>query len=273
VRAISGTLISTLIKPKLNLMSPVFLRHRNRGAEVGTQVFTRYHILFPAGNGALFVHEVIGHLLEANSAGCCLGALGDRIAPEHVTIVDDPRLAGGFGSYRFDDEGHPAEESVLVCDGKLNGFLTDRLTSEALQLPRTGNGRREGVNHDAAPRMSNTFLVSTNLRPAAELRERAGIFVERMGVGRVNKRNGEYLLEVRDAWLCGGGSTRLLAPFYIRGRASDFLRGIAAASGSIRHFPSYCFGPSGIVPVSYGQPEVLVTGLCCMPKQRQETIT
>ena len=145
--------------------------------------------------GGTMVHEAIGHGLEADLAQAGMsvysGKIGNMVAASCVTVIDDATIPYARGSYAFDDEGSPAEKTVLVENGVLKGYMYDRLTAMKDGCASTGNGRRESYQMKPIVRMSNTIIT-----PGSELPEsiihgiERGLLVRKMGGGQVNTVNG-----------------------------------------------------------------------------------
>lgn len=157
------------------------------------------------------IHEAVGHGLEADLAQSGLsvysGKLGEQIASPIITVLDDATLPGRRGSFCFDDEGTPAQRTVLVDQGILKTYLYDRLTAMKDGVRSTGNGRRESYRHRPIPRMTNTLIAPGSTRPADILRETPrGLFVRKMGGGQVNTVNGDFVFEVSEGYLIVNGS-------------------------------------------------------------------
>ena len=171
----------------------------------------RMPVVISAEAGGTMIHEAIGHGLEADLAGRGLskfaGKLGQAVASPLVSVVDDATLPCRRGSYRFDDEGTPAQRTVLVERGVLTGYLYDRLSAITFEGGKpTGNGRRESYRHRPIPRMSNTFIEPGTDDPAAILRDTPhGLFVRKMGGGQVNTVSGEFVFDVLEGYLIEGG--------------------------------------------------------------------
>ena len=157
------------------------------------------------------IHEAVGHGLEADLAQSGLsvysGKLGQQIAAPIITVLDDATLPGRRGSFRFDDEGTPAQRTVLVEKGILRTYLYDQLTAMKDGRASTGNGRRESYRHRPIPRMTNTMIAPGASRPESILREtHRGLYVRKMGGGQVNTVNGDFVFEVSEGYLIENGS-------------------------------------------------------------------
>ncbi|MEW6377746.1 MAG: TldD/PmbA family protein, partial [Thermodesulfobacteriota bacterium] len=134
----------------------------------------RMTVVLSSEAGGTMIHEAIGHGLEADLAQQGLsvysGKIGERVASPLITVVDDPTLPQKRGSYAFDDEGVPSQRTLLVENGILKGYLYDRLTALKEGVESTGNGRRESYQHKPLPRMSNTLIVSGEMKPEEIIR-------------------------------------------------------------------------------------------------------
>src|SRR5881296_949982 len=125
-------------------------------------------VLGPGWPGIL-LHEAIGHGLEADfnrkKTSAFAGLVGQKVASELCTVVDDGTIPFRRGSLNMDDEGNPTHETVLIEKGVLQGYLQDRLSSNLMRMPLTGNGRRESYAHIPMPRMTNTFMLAGESAP------------------------------------------------------------------------------------------------------------
>ena len=177
-------------------------------------------VLGPGWPGIL-LHEAIGHGLEADfnrkKTSAFSGMLGQRVASDNCTVVDNGTMPGRRGSLNVDDEGNPTENTVLIENGILKGYLPDKLSSRLMGIPNTGNGRRESYEHIPMPRMTNTYMLAGQDSPEdiirsvkygrvrGEFRRRAGGHHQRqvcvLGVGGLpdRGRQGHRAGEGRDA--------------------------------------------------------------------------
>lgn len=163
----------------------------------------RMPVVLSSEAGGTMVHEAIGHGLEADLARQGLSvyrdSLGTRVGSPLVSIVDDATLPGKRGSFGIDDEGTPAQRTVLVSDGILKGFLYDRLGAMREGTRSTGNGRRESYRHRPIPRMTNTIILPGQSPPGEILRSTdRGLLVRKMGGGQVNTVTGDFMFEVAE---------------------------------------------------------------------------
>lgn len=167
-------------------------------------------VILSSEAGGTMIHEAVGHGLEADLADEGLSVysrkLGERIASPLITVVDDATLPGKRGSFHFDDEGVPAQRTVLVEQGVLVGYMYDRLTAMKAKTRSTGNGRRASFRHKPIPRMTNTMICPGNHDPAEILRSvPRALLVKKMGGGQVNTVNGDFVFEVTEGYLVEHG--------------------------------------------------------------------
>ncbi|MFQ5901558.1 MAG: TldD/PmbA family protein [Thermodesulfobacteriota bacterium] len=161
--------------------------------------------------GGTMIHEAVGHGLEADLAQQGLsvysGKIGDMIASPLITVIDDATLPTKRGSFIYDDEGIPAQKTILVEKGVLKCFMYDRLMALKDGVPSTGNGRRESYHHRPIPRMTNTIITPGESDPQAIISSvEKGLFVKKMGGGQVNTVNGDFVFEVSEGYLIEGGN-------------------------------------------------------------------
>ncbi len=171
-------------------------------------------VLGPGWPGIL-LHEAIGHGLEGDfnrkKTSAFSDRLGERVASEGVTVVDDGTLPGRRGSLNIDDEGTPTSRTVLIEDGILRGYLQDRLNARLMGMQPTGNGRRESYAHLPMPRMTNTFMLAGNDDPEDILRSvDNGIYAASFGGGQVDITSGKFVFSANEAYRIEDG--RVAAP-------------------------------------------------------------
>ena len=167
-------------------------------------------IVISSSAGGTMVHEAVGHGLEADLASLGLSVyhkkIGQRIANDKITIVDDKTLTGKRGSFVFDDEGTPSEKTVLVEKGILKNYMYDRRMALRDGVKSTGNGRRESYRFPPICRMTNTMIMPGTDDPEEIIRTTPkGLFVTKMGGGQVNTVNGDFVFEVNEAYLIENG--------------------------------------------------------------------
>ena len=227
----------------------------------------KMRVLMAGEAGGTIVHEACGHGLEADIVekdySTYRGKIGEKVAHETVTMIDGPLTEGLYGDYRFDDEGTPAQRTVLIENGVLKNYLTDVLSSQLYGLPLTGNGRRESYRCVPVPRMSNTYLLPgrDDLDTMLARTER-GLFVKKMGGGEVDPTSGDFVFYVSEAYLIEKG--KLGAPVrgaILTGNGPEALRNISALGNNLVMDPGMCGKSGQSVPVTDGQPSMLIEGL------------
>lgn len=224
-------------------------------------------VLMAGEAGGTIVHEACGHGLEADIVekdySVYRGQIGKQVAHESVTMIDDPTIQSLYGSYKIDDEGTPAQRTVLIENGVLKGYLTDILSSELYNLPLTGNGRRESYRSIPVPRMSNTYLMPghDDFDTMLEMTD-TGLYVMKMGGGEVDPTSGDFVFYVTEGYLIEKG--KIGSPVrgaILTGNGPEALRNISALGQNLIMDPGMCGKSGQSVPVTDGQPSMLINGL------------
>lgn len=167
-------------------------------------------VVLSSSAGGTMIHEAVGHGLEADHVqeGTSVYAekIGRRVASDLITVLDDATVPGKRGSYAFDDEGTPAQKTVLVERGMLKGYLHSLITAMKDRVPSSGNGRRESYHHKPIPRMTNILIAPGTSDPESIVRSvDKGLFVKKMGGGQVNTVTGDFVFEVAEGYLIERG--------------------------------------------------------------------
>jgi TldD protein len=234
-------------------------------------------VVLGAEAGGTMVHEAVGHGLEADLAGEGLsvytGRVGEKVASELVSVVDDATLPGQRGSFLVDDEGTPASRTVLIEAGVLKGYLSDRLSRLKYKAKYkamgelTGNGRRESYRHKPIPRMTNTFIAAGQADPEEIIRATPrGLFVRKMGGGEVNTVNGDFVFEVTEGNLIEDGEVgEPVRGATLTGNGPRVLQMIDMVGSDLGWSIGTCGKEGQGAPVSDGQPtlripEIIVGG-------------
>jgi TldD protein len=166
-------------------------------------------VLGPGWPGIL-LHEAIGHGLEADfnrkGTSAFAGLIGQKVASEKVTVVDNGTLAGRRGSLNVDDEGTATQETVLIENGILRGYMTDKLSARLMGMANTGSGRRENYQSIPIPRMRNTYMLAGEDAPEDILRSvKRGLYAVNFGGGQVDITNGKFVFSASEAYLIEDG--------------------------------------------------------------------
>ena len=226
-------------------------------------------VLLGPGWPGVLLHEAVGHGLEGDfnrkGTSAFSGRIGTRVAAPGVTIVDDGSMANRRGSLSIDDEGTPTQETVLIEDGILKGYMQDRLNARLMGVPATGNGRRESFAHAPMPRMTNTFMRGGHDDPAELLsRVKNGIFAKSFGGGQVDIVSGKFTFSCTEAYKIENG--KLGAPIKGATLIGDGPSVLTKVTGigndmALDEGVGMCGKGGQSVPAGVGQPTLLVEGL------------
>ncbi len=223
-------------------------------------------VVMQNGWGGVLVHEAVGHPLEADNIakgiGAFTGKMGQKVATDCFTMVDDGTLPNFRGTINYDDEGTVAGRNVLIENGVLKGFMTDILSSRQLSIPRTGNGRRESFRYIPIPRMTNTFIDKGKDNPADILAStKKGIYVQSLSGGSVNPVTGVFNFTCRESYMIENGKkTYPVKGATLIGSCLDVISNIDAVGNDLDFGPGIC-GKGQAAEVSAGQPTVRIRGI------------
>ena len=225
-------------------------------------------VLGPGWPGIL-LHEAIGHGLEGDFNRKRTSAFSDRIgqkvANEQCTVVDDGTLAGRRGSLTIDDEGTPTECTTLIEDGVLRGYMQDKHNARLMGMKSTGNARRESYAHLPIPRMTNTYMLPGRYDPGEILASvEHGIYAPNFGGGQVDITSGKFVFSVSEAYLIEKGKkTRPLKGAMLIGSGPEVLTRVAMVGNDLEldNGIGVCGKDGQSVPVGVGQPTLRVDGL------------
>ncbi|WLT30120.1 dephospho-CoA kinase [Geothrix sp. PMB-07] len=227
-----------------------------------------FPVVLSSSAGGTMIHEACGHGLEADLAlagmSSFAGKLGQKVAAEGVTIIDDGTLPHKRGSQAIDDEGNPVSRVVLIENGILKAYLQSRKTSRKMDVEPTGNGRRESYRHLPIPRMRNTFLAAGSEAPEAILRDLdRGLLVKHMGGGQVDTVTGNFVFQVTEGyWVENGEAKYPVKNATLSGCGPEVLKGLTRIGSDLHHFDIGTCGKDGQgVPVSDALPTILCPAL------------
>jgi TldD protein len=225
-------------------------------------------VLGPGWPGIL-LHEAIGHGLEGDfnrkKTSAFAGLLGERIATEGVTVIDDGTIADRRGSLSIDDEGTVSQRTVLIENGILKGYIQDRLNARLMGVQPTGNGRRESFAHAPIPRMTNTYMLDGNHAPEEILASvKNGLYAVNFGGGQVDITSGKFVFTASEAYMIENG--KLGAPVKgatLIGNGPDVLTRVSMVGNDMELDPGVgtCGKDGQGVPVGVGQPTLLIDQL------------
>ncbi|MBI4529336.1 MAG: metalloprotease TldD [Deltaproteobacteria bacterium] len=225
-------------------------------------------VLGPGWPGIL-LHEAIGHGLEADfnrkKVSAFTDRIGQRVASELCTVVDDGTIPSRRGSLNVDDEGTPTHRTVLIEKGILRGYLQDRLNAALMKMPLTGNGRRESYAHIPMPRMTNTFMLEGDTPPEDIIRSvRKGLYAVAFGGGQVDITNGKFVFSASEAYLIEEGKvTRPVKGATLIGNGPDVLTRVSMVGNDLKldEGVGTCGKDGQSVPVGVGLPTIRIDGL------------
>jgi TldD protein len=214
--------------------------------------------------GGVIFHEACGHALEATSvakgSSVFTGKMGERIASEVVSAVDDGRIPHAWGSSRVDDEGTPTRRTTLIENGVLKSYMVDRLGGRRMDCAATGNGRRQNYTFAPTSRMTNTFILPGNYVPAQIIAATdRGLYAKTLGGGQVNTATGEFNFEVAEGYLIEGGKiVKPLRGATLVGKGHEILTEIDMVGNDLARGQGNCGSISGSIPADVGQPTLRV---------------
>ena len=223
------------------------------------------------GNGwpGILLHEAIGHGLEGDfnrkGSSAFSGRVGERVASEGVTVVDDGTLARRRGSLQMDDEGNPAQCTTLIENGILRGYLQDSLNARLMGVATTGNARRESYAHLPMPRMTNTYMLNGDKDPQEIIASvQHGLYAVNFGGGQVDITSGKFVFSTAEAYMIEDGKiTHPVKGATLIGNGPDVLTRISMIGNDMALDPGVgtCGKEGQSVPVGVGQPTVRIDGL------------
>ncbi len=220
-------------------------------------------VLGPGWPGIL-LHEAVGHGLEADFNRKKTSAFSDRIgqvvASEKVTVVDNGTIAGRRGSLNVDDEGSPTQETVLIEGGVLRGYLSDKLSARLMGIANTGSGRRENYQSIPMPRMTNTYMLAGDDAPEDIIRSvKRGLYAPNFGGGQVDITNGKFVFSASEAYLIEDG--KITAPVRdatLIGNGPEALKYVSMVGSDLKLDEGIgtCGKDGQSVPVGVGMPTI-----------------
>jgi len=215
------------------------------------------------------LHEAIGHGLEGDfnrkGVSAFTGRIGQKVASELCTIVDDGTLPFRRGSLNIDDEGTPTSRTVLIEKGILRGYLQDRLNSRLMKMPLTGNGRRESFAYAPMPRMTNTFMMAGESTPEEIIRSvKSGLYAVAFGGGQVDITSGKFVFSASEAYLIEEGRlTSSVKGATLIGNGPDILTRVSMVGSDLKLDEGIgtCGKEGQTVPVGVGLPTLRIDGI------------
>ncbi len=225
-------------------------------------------VLGPGWPGVL-LHEAIGHGFEGDfhrkETSAFAGMLGEKVAAEGVTVIDDGTLAGRRGSLSIDDEGTPTSCTTLIENGVMTGIMQDKFNARLMGSKPTGNGRRESFAHLPMPRMTNTYMLPGQRDPGEILASvEKGLYAVNFGGGQVDITNGKFTFSASEAYLIENGKIgRPVKGATLIGAGSEVLKRISMIGNDLKldEGVGVCGKDGQSVPVGVGQPTLKIDSM------------
>ena len=219
------------------------------------------------GFGGVIFHEACGHSLEAAAVAYgqsqFAGKLGQKIAHEKVTAIDDGTIPGAWGSIDFDDEGTPSQRNVLIENGVLKSYMIDKFNGRRMGMASTGSSRRQSYDFAPTSRMTNTFIA-----PGDDKNEdiigsiEYGLYAASMGGGSVNPVTGEFNFAVNEGYMIRNGEIcEPVRGATLVGKGSEVIQNIDMVGSDLDMAQGMCGASSGSVPTNVGQPMIRVSSI------------
>jgi len=219
------------------------------------------------GFGGVIFHEACGHSLEATGVAYgrsqFAGKLGQKIANEKVTAIDDGTIPGAWGSINIDDEGTPAQRNVLIEKGVLKSYMIDKFNGRRMGMASTGNARRQSYAYTPTSRMTNTYIApGTDKNEDIIASIENGLYCKEMGGGSVNPVTGEFNFAVQEGYLIRNG--KICEPVRgasLVGKGSQVIQDIDMVGTDLEMGQGMCGSSSGSVPTNVGQALIRVSSI------------
>jgi len=219
------------------------------------------------GFGGVIFHEACGHSLEASSVAYgqsqFTGKLGQKIANEKVTAIDDGTIPNAWGSINIDDEGTPAQKNVLIENGVLKSYMIDKFNGRRMGMASTGNARRQSYAYTPTSRMTNTYIAAGQDKNEDIIASiEYGLYAKQMGGGSVNPTTGEFNFAVNEGYIIRNG--KICEPVRgasLVGKGSDIIQNIDMVGTEMDMGQGMCGSSSGSVPTNVGQPLIRVSSI------------
>ncbi len=226
-------------------------------------------VVLGSGWPGILLHEAIGHGLEGDfnrkGTSAFSGRIGERVASEQCTIVDDGTIENRRGSLSIDDEGTPTQDTVLIENGILKNYMQDKLNARLMNMQPTGNGRRESYSHLPMPRMTNTYMHAGKYDPNEIIESvKKGVYAVNFGGGQVDITSGKFVFSASEAYLIENGQIgKPIKGATLIGNGPDVLTKVSMVGNDMQldSGVGVCGKEGQSVPVGVGQPSMRIEGL------------
>lgn len=227
----------------------------------------RMPVAIENGFGGVIFHEACGHSLEASAVSIgqsqFAGKLGQKIANEKVTAIDDGTIPNAWGSINIDDEGTPAQRKVLIDHGVLKNYMIDKPNGRRMGMEGNGSSRRQSYQYNTTSRMTNTFIDNgpDNNEDIIKSIE-YGLYAKQMGGGSVNPATGSFNFAVNEGYIIRNGEIcEPVRGASLIGRGSDIIQDIDMVGQNLDRGQGMCGASSGSIPTDVGQPLIRVSSI------------
>ena len=226
-------------------------------------------VVLGSGWPGILLHEAIGHGLEGDfnrkGSSAFSGRIGQRVAADGVTVVDDGTLPDRRGSLNVDDEGTATQRTVLIENGILRGYMQDSMNARLMGMAPTGNARRESFAHLPMPRMTNTYMLAGEREPDEIIASvKKGLYAVNFGGGQVDITSGKFVFSAAEAYMIEDGKvTYPVKGATLIGNGPDVLTRVSMIGNDMKLDPGVgtCGKEGQSVPVGVGQPTLKIEGL------------
>ena len=221
-------------------------------------------VVIDNGFGGVIFHEACGHGLEASSVAKGLSVfsnkLGEQVASEFVTAIDDGTIPNAWGSLNVDDEGTPTQRKVLIENGILKSYMIDKLNGRRMKMDSTGSGRRQNYRYAPTSRMTNTFIAEgPHTRNQIISNTEYGLYAKSMGGGSVNPATGDFNFAVNEGYIIRNGQiAEPVRGATLIGNGPAILHQIDMVGENLARAQGMCGAASGSIPTDVGQPALRV---------------
>ena len=224
-------------------------------------------VILGPGFGAVIFHEACGHAMEAaataNNQSVLSGKIGEKIASDKVTIIDDGSIEKLWGTTVIDDEGEKTRKNILIEDGVLKNYLNDEINNRKLKMDLTGSSRRESYRFAPVSRMNNTYLKPGNDKIEDMIKSiDFGLYAVELGGGSVDPETGEFNFACDTAYMIRDGKiAECVKGATLIGNTLEILSNVEMVGSNLEYGVGNCGASSGWVPVTIGQPTIKVSSI------------
>lgn len=226
-------------------------------------------VVLGSGWPGILLHEAIGHGLEGDfnrkGSSAFSNRIGEKVAADECTVVDDGTLPDRRGSLTIDDEGTATHCTTLIENGRLRGYMQDRHNAKLMGMAPTGNGRRQSYAHRPMPRMTNTYMLPGSREPEEIISSvKRGLYAVSFGGGQVDITNGKFVFSASEAYLIEDGKiTTPVRGATLIGSGPDVLNEVSLVGNDLAldNGVGTCGKDGQSVPVGVGQPTLKIDKL------------